>query len=144
MNIINCIITYDSKHVISLSVDDRTIHSKIVEHDLVTFEQKFELDIKGSWVVMNEIEQNNDGAVFCVPYSDNGSLTALIFDNTGKVLDTLDLNKEFSVEPESKPIFGFFYPMVTACFVKDDNIFISAYLRESFTQYNSIYSYKEH
>lgn len=144
LNIINCIITYDSKHVISLSVDDRTINCKITEHDLVTFERIFELDVKGSWVVMNEIEQNNEGNVFCVPYSDNGKITALVFSNKGQVIDTLDLNEQFSMDTDSKPIFGFFNPMVTCCFVKDDNIFISAYHRDTFTQYNSIYSYKEH
>jgi len=47
---------------------------------------------------MNEIQQNNTGDVFCVPYNDNGDLKALIFNNDGKIIVDLDFNKEFKLD----------------------------------------------
>ena len=53
-----------------------------------------------------------------------------------------DLNKIFNVKRESKPILGFFQPMVTCCFVQDDNIFIQAFCRVHAQQYSFIYDWK--
>jgi len=66
---------------------------------------------------MNEIEQNYAGDVLCVPYSDDGHLRALVFNNLGEQLIELDLNTEFGMDKKSIPILGLFNPMVTACFI---------------------------
>ena len=100
--------------------------------------------IDGDYVVMNEIEQNTKGNVFCLPYSDNGKLMAEIFDNQGhKLNETLDLNEICDMDEDSKPILGFQNPMVTACFNHEDNIFIGVHHRALSIQYNFIYSYKD-
>lgn len=90
----------------------------------------FTIEVEGSYVVMNEIEQNFKGNVFCLPYSDNGKLRALIFNNQGEELvDRLNLNEICGIDEESKPILGFQNPMVTACFNHEDNIFIGVHHR---------------
>jgi hypothetical protein len=68
-------------------------------------------------VVMNEIEQNTQGNIMCVPYSDNGDLNAIIFNNEGKELTRLDINQYCGIDQNSKPIVGFFQPMITCCFI---------------------------
>lgn len=81
---------------------------------------------------MNEVEQNLAGNILCVPYQDNGKLGAIVFNNKGKQLANIDLNKELNnLDKSSKPIVGFNQPMVTACFIKNDDIFISAFHRRT-------------
>ena len=67
----------------------------------------------------------------------------VVFDCQGNTLSSLDLNELIGLDKQSKPIMGFFQPMVTACFVKDDDIYISVFHRKLIKQYNFIYSYKE-
>ena len=92
---------------------------------------------------MNEIQQNYAGDVFCVPYNDNGALKSLIFNNKGVRIAELDFNREFNLDKKCKPIMGLFHPMVTACFIQDDDIFFSVFHRITGRNYSFIYSYKE-
>ena len=134
LNVINIIITYDSQHSVALTTDERQEICQVQVYSLQTFDLVFQFEItgkdkdgtkgKGSWIVMNDVEQNYAGDVLCVPYSDNGSLRTLIFNNKGKKLANLKINDMFGIDDESKPIVGFYQPMLTACFVKDDDIFI--------------------
>ena len=78
---------------------------------------------------MNEIEQNYVGDVMCVPYSDDGNVRALIFTNTGKKIVELNMNKEFNIDKRSVPIMGLFNPMITACFIENDDMFIAVFHR---------------
>jgi len=56
LNVTNCILTYDSKHVVAVCTDERQKQCDIVAHSLKTGEKIFDIDLKGEWIVMNEIE----------------------------------------------------------------------------------------
>lgn len=92
---------------------------------------------------MNEVEQNYEGDVMAVPYQDNGTFKVIIFNNKGEKLADLNLNEEFGIDTKTKPITGLLHPMVTCCFINDDNIFISVMHRYYKKVYSYIYSYKE-
>ena len=81
----------------------------------------------------------------CIPYSDNGKLRALVFNNEGKELvdGRVNINEICGINEESKPILGFYNPMVTACFNHDDNIFFGVHHRVDSIQYNFFYSYRD-
>jgi len=74
-------------------------------------------DIHGTFVVLNEIEQNYAGDTMCIPYQDNGCLKAYIIDNKGTTIKNMCFNKICGFDEKSKPIMGFYQPMITACFV---------------------------
>jgi len=144
LNVITCIISYDSKHVVTLSVDERLEHGQVTCTSLQTYEEVFKIDIKGDWVVMNEIEQNIPGQVFAVPYSDNGKLSLLVVKNTGEVVSTIEINPICGLGDDCcKPIIGQPNPMVTACFDHNDDIYVSAFHREERMCHFFLYSYKE-
>jgi len=102
-----------------------------------------EYDIKGTFVVLNEVEQNYAGDVLCIPYQDNGCLKAYIIDNKGNMLKNMCLNSITGFDKKSKPIMGFYQPMVTACFIQNDDLFFSVHHRFEHIQKSFIYSWKE-
>ena len=142
LNVVNIIITYDSKHCVALTADVRQELTQIQLYSLQTFQEKFHIEIKGTWVVMNDIDQNYAGDTLCVPYSDNGALSVVIFTNDGEELATLNMNEVFEMDEESKPIVGFYQPMLTACFVKDDDLFLHGFHRLHGRHCMVLYSYK--
>ena len=124
LDMINCIITYDSKHVVVIQGDERIIHAHITAYTLKTYEQVFKIELSGKYIVMNEIEQNIAGEVICVPYNDNGLMRLIIMHNTGEVIDTLHINTICKTDNLNKPVFGFLNPLVTCCFNHDGDIFV--------------------
>jgi len=54
--VINCIITYDSKHTVVISIDERQKSCQIMALTLTDNKSVFLHTIKGTWVVMSEIE----------------------------------------------------------------------------------------
>lgn len=142
LNVVNIVITYDSKHCVALTADVRQELAQIQLYSLQTFSEVCHFEIRGTWVVMNDIDQNDAGDTMCVPYSDNGALYIKIFTAGGEELANLDMNAVFGMDQESKPIVGFYQPMLTACFVKDDDLFLQGFHRLTGRHYVVLYSYK--
>ena len=90
---------------------------------------------------MNEIEQINDGTIYCIPYNDNGKYKAIILNNKGDEVATLDLNEICGIDDKSKPIIGLINPLVTACFNGEGDIFFSVYHRLEMTMHYFLYSW---
>lgn len=93
LEVINCILTYDSKHAVAICCDERQKRGKIVQHSLKTAARMFEIDIEGEvdekdeayksrWIVANEIEQKADGTVYAIPYNNNGAYRVSVLSNT--------------------------------------------------------------
>ena len=93
LNVVHVIITYDSKHAVCLCINERINRAQIQQYSLLDYSREHQIEIEGDHVVMNEIEQSDKGDVMCVPYQDNGHLKAVVFDNKGKQLSSLDLNE---------------------------------------------------
>ena len=79
----------------------------------------------------------------CIPYQDNGCMKAYIIDNKGNLIKNMCFNKKCDFDNKSKPIMGFFQPMITACFIQDDDLFFSVYHRMEHIQKSFIYSWKK-
>ena len=140
LSVITVVITYDSKHAVCLCADERLIHGQIQLFSLETFARKFVLDIRGKHVAMNEVEQNDQGDLLCVPFQDAGSLGIKVLSNTGQELANLDLNTMLKLDRGSKPIMGFFQPMITACFLPNDDLFINVFHRPTMMHHHLICS----
>lgn len=136
------IITYDSKYAIAIlsSEPEKFIFKS---YDISTHEEVFSHHLEGTYLKMNCIEQTDDGTIFGVAYQDNGHFQVLFIDNQGKVLDNLNVSKLLSLDDESKPITGFFEPLITVCFLPNGKAMIAAYHRIQKKQCHFIYSYKE-
>ena len=67
INVINCVITYDSKNCIAiLSQNDKVF--MLNGYDLTTFKKSFSVPFEGKYIKMNLIEQNSDGSIFTIAY----------------------------------------------------------------------------
>ena len=108
LNVINAIITYDSQNVVIISCDERLIEYNIECYRLKDFQEVFIHSINGSYIEMNEIEQNTpNGDVICIPYNDNGAFRLLVlYKDTGEEIATLDCNQICGIKDGSKPISG--------------------------------------
>jgi hypothetical protein len=69
------------------------------------------------------------------------ALSAIVFNNTGKVLSKIGLNRACGIDEGSKPIVGFFQPMITCCFIQEDLIYFTVHHRVTSMCYNFIYSH---
>lgn len=92
---------------------------------------------------MNEITENEYGNSFCVPYQDNGKFYVLVCDMQGKDIATIDVTQILVLNALSKPITGFWEPMIVSTFLPNDRIFISAYHRIEKKQYHFLYDLKK-
>ena len=70
-------------------------------------------------------------------------MKAYIIDNKGNMIKNMCLNSICDFDKRSKPIMGFYQPMITACFIQNDDIFFSVHHRFDNVQKMFIYSYKE-
>jgi hypothetical protein len=53
----------------------------------------------------------------------------LFIDNKGTIIDDLDVSKLLQLDDESKPISGFFEPLITVSFLPNDKAIIAVYHR---------------
>ena len=77
-----------------------------------------------------------------MPYYDHGVFKLLVFDKYHD-LDKVNINKLLNLDNSSRPNHGLPDPMMNACFINDDNIFINVYHTHTFTMWHFIYSFKE-
>lgn len=141
LDVINIIITYDSKYCIAI-VNNKDEHFELQGYSLKTYGNTFKKEWKGDYIKMNVIEQTYAGDVFGVAMQDNGKFTVAFINNEGEELDSLDVSAELNIDDKSKPITGFYEPLITCCFIMNDDVFISVYHRIERKQYHFTYSYK--
>ena len=66
-DVVNLEITYDSKYCIAI-VNDRDEHFEVQGYSLSTYEMSFSYKFRGTYIKMNQVEQNNDGTLYCLAY----------------------------------------------------------------------------
>jgi len=94
----------------------------------MTYKKQF----MGDYIKMNLIEQSSNGEVFAVAYQDNGKFYIAIFNNEGEDIETIVVSNiipEEIMNSDCTPITGFFEPLITCCFIGDDNLFVQIYHR---------------
>jgi hypothetical protein len=138
-------ISYDSKAALCI-VQNGDEYFELQSWSLTEFTRNFKLEYKGEYLKMNLIEQNNEKEdenkkIFAVAYQDNGRFLVDVIDNTGVVKDSVNLSALLALDRNSLPITGFGEPMITCCFIENDDLFISIYHREEKKQYHLTYSY---
>jgi hypothetical protein len=99
--------------------------------DLEKFENEWRVPFEGEFVRLNIIEQNLKGDVFAIASQgqEAGRFNIKVVDNTGSILDDLDVTDIIKCDQESLPIKGQNEPMITCCFIDNDDLFISVYHR---------------
>lgn len=142
---INCIITYDSKHTVVICGDAKHSKASISCYSLKAKgeDSVFTKNLEGDWIVLNEIEQCNDGEILVVPYSDNGKMRVTILTNTGEEIALLDINEICGIDEASIPVVGFMNPMITACFDANNDLIVQAFHRFERKHYLFKYSWKD-
>ena len=120
MKVVEAIVTYDSKHAVVVLSDGDT-EFELQEYDVAEAQLVFSKEYKGTYLKMNNIEQNSEGTVFAIAYQDNGSFYVNIITNTGKEIDTVEVSKALSLDDKSKPVTGFMEPLITCCFTGVEN-----------------------
>jgi hypothetical protein len=67
MEVVNIVITYDSKLAIAIA-NHKDEHFQVQGYSLTTFENVFKIDFKGNYIKMNLIEQNDAGNLFGIAF----------------------------------------------------------------------------
>ena len=78
---------------------------------------------------MNLVEQNNSGKIFCVAYQDSGRYFVSVVSNTGEDFINLDVTEILDIDVGSKPVEGFYEPLITSNFLSDEVIRVTVYHR---------------
>jgi|TARA_B110000285_G_C15101778_1_gene605411 hypothetical protein len=136
-------IAYDSTAALAI-VTAGDEHFELQSWSLRAFHNIFKKEYKGTYIKMNLVEQNIAGNIFAVAYQDNGRFYVSVVDNKGGELDNLDVTEHLGLDTLSKPITGFWEPMITCCFIENDDLFIQVYHRLHKKQYHFTYSYTKH
>ena len=92
---------------------------------------------------MKLVEQNSDGNIIAVAYQDNGQMNVSVLDMKGEELDNIDVSDHLKLDRKSQPISGFYEPIMTCCFLPNDDLYINAYHRIEKKHYHFKYSYKD-
>jgi hypothetical protein len=81
-----------------------------------------------------------------IAYQDNGRFFVKVISTAGEELDHFDVSKHLVIDDQSKPITGFWEPLITSVFIPGEggqDLFITAYHRTERKQYNFTYSFRE-
>ena len=134
-NIISCMITYNSKSVLTVTkATDREYYVK--QYSLETYAMTFEEKIGGrpeNYIKAKDVEQNSNGTKFMIVYYDNGWFKFRNFGEKTRTLEEieeneLDINKQLGINNHTMPISNFPEPYITCCFTSDDLAFISLFM----------------
>lgn len=141
MDVVQVIITYDSKKCVAI-INDKDEHFELVGYSLTQHNQLFKREYDGEYIKMNQIEQSDDGTIYAIAYQDNGHFYVNVINDQDEDLDILDVSELLNLDDQSKPITGFWEPLITVAFIPEGNLFINAYHRLQKTSYHFNYSYK--
>ena len=103
-------------------------------------ERAFTFKFEGEYVKMKEIEQNDKGEIFAIAYQDNGTFFVQVVNEQGDDLGLLEVSDVLNIDDKSKPITGFWEPLITVSFLADNSLFVSCYHRMEMKNYMFIYS----
>ena len=89
--VISAIISYDSKLTIAIL---RDCHERcyVKAYSLTDYHEVFSVVFEGEVINMNLVEQNDEGSIFNIAYQDNGRFFVRVIDNTGKIIDDLNVS----------------------------------------------------
>jgi hypothetical protein len=76
------------------------------------------------------IEQNITGKIFCVAYQDNGEFYISFVNSKGEELDNYNVTEFLEIDNTSLPLIDFYEPLITVCFIHDDNVLVTVYHRQ--------------
>jgi hypothetical protein len=79
------------------------------------------------------IEQTLTGKTFCIAYQDNGEFFISFVDQKGEELDNFNVTEYLKIDNASLPLPDFYEPLITVCFIEDDNVMVSVYHRVDMT-----------
>jgi len=123
-----------------LQVSDE--HTIINQYDTLdeNYKISFSHDLKGHYIKAKDVIQDKFGMVFCCPYFDNGVYKLLIF-NRFEIISDFNINEAIDLDDKSRSNDNFQDPLVTATFVKNNNIFVSLFHSKTFYQYTFTFSF---
>lgn len=91
---------------------------------------------------MNKIVQNSSGSIFCVPYLKDGVFHLKIFSATHELSDYC-INDAIGLDNQTRPNDNFPHPMMDACFIENNDIFINVFHSRQLKMYNMVYNFSK-
>lgn len=85
-----------------------------------------EYQLTGRHIKCHQVSQNIFGRVFLIPYLDDGTFKLMVFDND-QVLCDLHINDLLGIDNSTVSINGVHDPIINACFINDENIFVNLF-----------------
>lgn len=95
-------------------------HFELQAYSLSTYEKVLEHEVKGEYIKMNLIEQNQEGNIIAICYQDNGVFYICTADLKSKNIKTIKITDILHTDNKSKPLSGFWEPLITCAFIPSD------------------------
>ena len=121
--VIQIIISRDNMQLIALvkESDECMIIMQFSNPDLTLTN---EILLEGNYIVATEIEQNEFGNMFAVPYLDTDSHHLCVFNRSGILFDSsLKVQQITGIDRKVIPMIDNNEPMAVCCFTKQESIF---------------------
>jgi len=99
--------------------------------------------INGSYLKMNEVTESDFEDMFAIAYQDNGKFFVLVCDMKGHDIVTINVTDLLVLNDLSKPITGFWEPLIVLTFLPDSKLFVAPYHRFEKKQYHFLYDIKK-
>lgn len=141
--IITCMITYDSKSVVTVTKrSDREYYVKqySLENYNMTFEEKLG-GKQGDYIKLKEVEQNAEGTKFAIAYMNDGVFLLRCFGAKTRTEQEIqntefNINKALNLDNYTMPINNFPDPFITCTFVNDNILFVNLFHNHSLFHYH--------
>lgn len=91
-----------------------------------TFDLIKTVTLEGDYVKVFKVVQNKHGTLFCVPFLLDGQFHVNCYSKS-KDHFSINLNQLLKIKEYTRPNDNFPYPMMDACFIKDNILFVNIY-----------------
>ena len=94
---------------------------------------------KGTFLRAKDLEQRSDGQVLMLPFNDEGVFWINIFEREGMILK-INVNELLGIDDSTRTLFGFADPLINACFIDNEQIFVGLFHNTTLTFWQFIFN----
>lgn len=124
-DVVSCDMSNDSTRLlVVLKTTDE--HFQVKQFCTKKFQCKFSHDLEADYIKAAKIIQDKHGEMYCLPFLKDGTFHLLIF-NKKTVITDFEINKELELDNQTRPNDNFPYPMMDACFLTNQNLFVNVF-----------------
>lgn len=137
-DVVSCDMSNDSSRLLVV-LKDCDEHFQVKQFCTKKFSCKFSHDLRADYIKAAKVIQDRHGEMYCLPYLCDGNFKLLVF-NKWQVITDFNINAELEIDDQTRPNDNFPYPMMDACFIQNQNLFVNVFHNSLHRVYTFRYS----